>query len=384
MFAANGDAIAVNATGVEITPGCAPAFIEDATEVIQMNNKHPNSTEENSPSKLGRREFLIASAAAIAAPLLPAGSNSLLAESSDNGMIYRTLGRTSERVSVIGLGGWHIGQPSLAEQDSIQLIRQAIDRGITFMDNCWDYNEGASQVRMGKALKDGYRTKVFLMDKIDGRTKKAAAEQIDQCLQRLQTDVIDLLQHHEVIRLEDPDRIFAEGGAQEAVLAAQKAGKVRFIGFTGHKDPLVHLRMHEVAAKHRFRFDAEQMPLNVMDAHFRSFEREVLPVLNREGIAPLGMKAFGHPYILHSNTVKPIEALHYCLNLPIAVQITGIDSQQILDQALEAVRTFKPLTQAEVASLLKRTRSAALEGKYELYKTSTRFDGTQQHPAWIS
>ena len=232
----------------------------------------------------------------------------------------------------------------------MQLIRQAIDRGMTFMDNCWDYNDGASQVRMGKALKDGYRQKVFLMDKIDGRTKKAAAEQIDQCLQRLQTDVIDLLQHHEVIRLEDPDRIFAEGGAQEAVLAAQKAGKVRFIGFTGHKDLFVHLRMHEVAAKHGFRFDAEQMPLNVMDAHFRSFERDVLPVLNREGIAPLGMKAFGHPYILHSNTVTPMEALHYCLHLPIAVQITGIDSQQ-LDQALEAVRTFKLLTQAEVASL---------------------------------
>jgi AraC-like DNA-binding protein len=150
-----------------------------------------------------------------------------------------------------------------------------------------------------------------------------------------------------------------------------------------HKDPLLHLRMHGVAAKHGFRFDADQMPLNVMDAHFRSFEREVLPVLNREGIAPLGMKAFGHPYILHSNTVEPIEALHYCLNLPIAVQITGIDSQKILDQALEAVRTFKPFTQAQVASILKRTRSAALEGKYELYKTSTRFDGTQQHPEWL-
>ena len=261
-----------------------------------MNNHHPNATAENSPSKLGRREFLTASAGAIAVSLLAAGSNSLLAESRDDGMIYRALGRTGERVSVIGLGGWHIGQPSIAERESIQLIRQAIDRGITFMDNCWDYNEGASQIRMGKALKDGYRKKVFLMDKIDGRTQKAAAEQIDQCLQRLQTDVIDLLQHHEVIRLEDPDRIFAEGGAQEAVLAAQKAGKVRFIGFTGHKDPLVHLRMHEVTAKHGFRFDAEQMPLNVMDAHFRSFERDVLPVLNREGIAPLGMKAFGHPH----------------------------------------------------------------------------------------
>jgi predicted aldo/keto reductase-like oxidoreductase len=342
--------------------------------------KEQNNHQEKN---YARRQFIQQSALLSAGVLLAAGSNSLLAESRDDGMIYRPLGRTGERVSVIGLGGWHIGQPAISERESIQLIRQAIDRGITFMDNCWDYNEGASQVRMGKALKDGYRQKVFLMDKIDGRTKKAAAEQIDQCLQRLQTDVIDLLQHHEVIRLEDPDRIFAEGGAQEAVLAAQKAGKVRFIGFTGHKDPLVHLRMHEVAAKHRFRFDAEQMPLNVMDAHFRSFERDVLPVLNREGIAPLGMKAFGHPYILHSNTVKPIEALHYCLNLPIAVQITGIDSQQLLDQALEAVRTFKPLTQAEVASLLQRTRSAALEGKYELYKTSTRFDGTQRHPEWL-
>jgi predicted aldo/keto reductase-like oxidoreductase len=385
MFAANGDAVAVNATGVEITPGCAPAFIEDATNLstIRADSNEQStfdSTEENSPSELGRREFMTASAGAIAAPFLATGSNSLLAESPKDGMIYRTLGRTGERVSVIGLGGWHIGQPSISERESIQLIRQAIDRGITFMDNCWDYNEGASQVRMGKALKDGYRKKVFLMDKIDGRTKKAAAEQIDQ---RLQTDVIDLLQHHEVIRLEDPDRIFAEGGAQEAVLAAQKAGKVRFIGFTGHKDPLVHLRMHEVAAKHRFRFDAEQMPLNVMDAHFRSFESEVLPVLNREGIAPLRMKAFGGANILRSNTVKPIEALHYCLNLPIALQITGIDSQKILDQALEAARTFKPLTQAEVASLLKRTRSAALEGTYELYKTSTRFDGTQRHPEWL-
>ena len=221
------------------------------------------------------------------------------------------------------------------------------------------------------------------MDKIDGRTKVEAGEQIDTCLQRLQTDRIDLMQFHEVIRLEDPDRIFAEGGAFEAMVEAQKAGKVRYIGFTGHKDPFVHLRMLDLARKHQFHFDAVQLPLNVMDAHFRSFEREVLPVLNREGIAPLGMKAFGGLYILHSNTVKPIEALHYCLNLPIAVQITGIDSQQILDQALEAVRTFKPLTQAEVASLLKRTRSAALEGKYELYKTSTTFDGTQRHPEWL-
>src|SRR5579885_2793435 len=299
------------------------------------------------------------------------------------GMIYRALGRTGERVSLIGLGGWHIGQSSISEHESIQLIRQAIDHGVNFMDNCWDYNGGASEVRMGKALQDGYRQKVFLMTKIDGRTKVEAARQIDTCLARLRTDRVDLMQFHEVIRLEDPDRIFAEGGAIEAMMEARRAGKVRYIGFTGHKDPLVHLRMLDVARKHKFHFDAVQMPLNVMDAHFRSFANEVLPVLNREGIAALGMKAFGDRYILDSNTVKPVEALHFCFNLPIAVQITGIDSQQILEQALQAVRTFKPLTRAEVASLLERTRSAAMEGKYELYKTTTRFDGTQQHPNWI-
>lgn len=339
------------------------------------------------PTTLARRQFLAKGLTlAAAAPLLPhfAGISSAAQTSpSANGMIYRTLGRTGERVSAIGLGGWHIGQPSLSENDSIHLIRRAIDEGVNFMDNCWDYNEGASEIRMGKALKDGYRRKVFLMDKIDGRSRQEAARQIDTCLQRLQTDRIDLMQFHEVIRLEDPDRIFAEGGAFEAMMEAQKAGKIRFIGFTGHKDPFVHLRMLDFARKRKFHFDAVQLPLNVMDAHFRSFEREVLPVLNREGIAPLGMKTFGGQYIVASNTVKPIEALHYCLNLPVAVQITGIDSQKILDQALEAVHTFKPLTQAEVASLLKRTRSAALAGKYEQYKISTRFDGTQEHPEWL-
>src|SRR5947199_4174518 len=192
--------------------------------------KNPNSTDENSPSTLGRREFLTASAGAVAAALLAAGSNSLLAESGDDGMIYRTLGRTGERVSIIGLGGWHIGQPSISEHESIQLIRQAIDRGITFMVNCWDYNEGASELRMGKALKNGYRQTVFLMDKIDGRTKAEAARQIDTCLQRLQTDRVDLIQFDEVIRLEDPDRIFAEGGAVDAMAEAQQAGKVHYIG----------------------------------------------------------------------------------------------------------------------------------------------------------
>lgn len=301
-------------------------------------------------------------------------------ETTSGGMIYRTLGRTGERVSAIGLGGYHIGKASIPEADSIQLIRKAIDCGITFLDNCWDYNDGQSELRMGKALREGYRNKVLLMTKIDGRTRAAAAQQIDESLQRLQTDHVDLMQFHEVIRLEDPDRIFAEGGGMEAMLEAKKAGKVRFVGFTGHKDPYVHLRMLEVAQKHNFHFDAVQMPLNVMDAHFRSFAQQVVPVLNREGIAPLGMKCFGDHKILDSNTVKPIEALHYCLNLPIAVQITGVDNEQILDQALEAARTFKPMSQTEVASLLDRTSAAAQEGKFELYKTTSNFDGTAHKP----
>ena len=300
------------------------------------------------------------------------------------GMIYRALGNTGERVSAIGLGGYHIGRPALAEKEAIQLIRQGIDRGVTFLDNCWDYNDGASEVRMGKALAGGYRNKVFLMTKIDGRTKAAAAQQIDESLKRLQTDHVDLMQFHEVIRLEDPDRIFADGGGMEAMLEAKKAGKVRFIGFTGHKDPYVHLRMLDVARQHSFHFDAAQMPLNVMDAHFRSFTTEVLPVLNREGIAPLGMKAFGDhtilDWMLAGNALKPVEALRYCLNLPIAVQITGIDSQQVMDQAFDAARTFKPMSQAEVAAILDRTRLAAQEGKYELYKTTQHNDGTARKP----
>jgi aryl-alcohol dehydrogenase-like predicted oxidoreductase len=304
------------------------------------------------------------------------------AETVRGGMRYRALGHTGERVSAIGLGGHHIGRQK-DENESIQIIRSAIDRGINFLDNSWDYHDGGSEVRMGKALRDGYRKKVFLMTKIDGRTRKAAAEQIDQSLKRLQTDHLDLLQHHEVIRLEDPDRIFAPGGAQEAVLAAQKAGKVRFIGFTGHKDPLVHLRMLEVAARHHFRFDAAQMPLNVMDAHFRSFAHQVVPVLVTEGIAVLGMKSMADGLILKSKTVQPIECLHYALNLPTATVITGIDSMKILEQALEAVRTFKPMTSQQVAALLERTAQAAAEGRFELFKTSPRFDSTAKHPEWL-
>src|SRR5664280_2775043 len=268
------------------------------------------------------------------------------------GMLYRTLGSTGEKVSAIGIGGWHIGLDKVDEQLSIRIIRTAVDRGINFMDNCWDYNGGASEIRMGKALRDGYRDRVFLMTKIDGRTRKAAARQIDESLKRLRTDRIDLMQFHEIIRIEDPDRIFAAGGAMEAMLDAKQKGKIRYIGFTGHKDPMIHLRMLETAAAHQFRFDAVQMPLNVMDAHFRSFQHQVLPRLVKEQIGILGMKSMGDPFILQSKTVTPIECLHYALNLPTSVVITGIDNMTILRQALEAARTFKPLSDAAVKELL--------------------------------
>jgi predicted aldo/keto reductase-like oxidoreductase len=321
-------------------------------------------------------------AAAAQAAMHASGQKSRI-ETRTGDMVYRTLGRTKERISVIGLGGYHIGKPQLTESDSINIIRSAIDRGITYMDNCWDYNGGESEIRMGKALRDGYRQKVFLMTKIDGRTKQEAARQMEDSLKRLQTDHIDLLQHHEVIRPEDPDRIFAAGGAQEAMLDARKAGKVRYIGFTGHKDPLIHLRMLKVAAKNNFHFDAVQMPINVMDAHFRSFEDQVLPVLVKEEIGVEAMKTFGDDYILRSRTVQPIEALHYSMTLPTSVVITGIDNLQVLDQAIEAARTFKPMTKEEIAALLSRTREAAAKGQYELYKMSQHFDGTAKNPQWL-
>ena len=297
-------------------------------------------------------------------------------------MLYRPLGNTGEQVSVLGLGGYHIGQPP-DEQDAIRLIRAAIDHGMTFMDNCWDYHDGASEVRMGKALRDGYRAKAFVMTKIDGRTKQEAAKQIEDSLKRLQTDHIDLMQHHEIIRMEDADRIFAEGGAQEAIVQAKKAGKIRYIGFTGHKDPVVHLRMLEVAAKHHVRFDAVQMPLNVMDAHFRSFEHHVLPVLVKEHIGVLGMKSMAGTHILKTGTVTAVECLHYAMTLPTSVVITGIESMKILDQALEAVRTFKPLTSSQVTALLNRTAVAAADGRYEPFKTTETFDGTARNPHWL-
>jgi predicted aldo/keto reductase-like oxidoreductase len=295
---------------------------------------------------------------------------------------YRQLGRTGEKVSIVGLGGYHIGTQH-DEQESIRIIRSALDGGINFLDNCWDYNAGGSEMRMGKALRDGYRKKAFLMTKIDGRDRKTAEAQINESLSRLQTDHVDLMQMHEIIRMEDSDRIFAPGGAMEAVVEAKKAGKIRYIGFTGHKSPDIHLKMLQSASHHGFKFDTVQMPLNVMDAHFNSFEKKILPLLVDGGVGVLGMKSMGDKIILESKAVTPIECLHYAMNLPTSVVITGCDSMKILEQALEAARTFRPMDQKQVAELLSRTAPLAGQGKFELYKTSSRFDGTANNPQWM-
>ena len=297
-------------------------------------------------------------------------------------MPTRELGRTGERVSVVGLGGFHLGSiPD--EQESIRLIRTAIDNGINFMDNSWDYHGGVSEIRMGKALKDGYRERVFLMTKIDGRTREAAAQQMHESLRRLQVDVIDLLQFHEIIRMDDPGRIFAQGGAMEAVMEARDAGKVRYIGFTGHKDPDIHLEMLGVAFTHGFTFDTVQMPLNVMDAHYRSFQQKVLPVLLEHDIGVLGMKPLAAGKLLKTGTITAVEALHYAMNLPASVVITGCESLEVLQQAIHAARSFSPLSEAEVSLLLARTAEAAEGGEYERFKTSHDHDATHFHPEWL-
>jgi len=298
-------------------------------------------------------------------------------------MLYRRLGSTDEKVSAIGVGGWHLGLKHVDEQLAIRIVRSAIDEGINFLDNCWDYNDGQSEVRMGKALRDGYRDRAFVMTKIDGRSRKEAKRQLEESLKRLQVDCIDLVQHHEILRFEDPHRVFDSEGANAALVEARAAGKLRYIGFTGHKDPRVHLHMLEVADDHGFRFDAVQLPLNVMDAHYRSFAKQVVPELTKRNMAVLGMKSLANGILLRSNTVSPIECLHYALNLPTSVVITGIDSMSVLHQALEAVRTFHPLTEQELKDLLARTSAAASTGSFEPFKTSSIFDGTAQNPAWL-
>ena len=328
-------------------------------------------------------------AAAAAAPMTAAEAAAALPKLTEPGelrgeMLYRKLGSTGETVSAFGLGGSHIGTDPVTEADSIRIIQEAIDRGLTFMDNSWDYHEGQSELRMGKALAaNGYRNKAFLMTKLDGRTKEAAASQLEQSLKRLQTDRIDLVQFHEIIRFDDPDRVFAEDGALAAVMEAKKAGKVRYIGFTGHKDPRIHLYMLDVAARYGVPFDTVQMPINVMDAHFRSFGQLVAPRAVQEGIGILGMKSLGAGVILKSKTVTATECLTFSLSLPTSVLITGIDDRRSLDQAFAVAKSFKPLGEAQMVELLTRTQSAASKGEYELFKTSSVFDTTIKHPDFL-
>lgn len=298
-------------------------------------------------------------------------------------MPTRRLGRTGVEVSLVGLGGWHLGFKYIDDELSIRIIRTAIDNGINFMDNCWDYNEGASEIRMGKALRDGYRDRAFLMTKIDGRTKEEATKQLDESLKRLQVDHIELVQHHEILRFEDPHRIFDEKGANAALLEARDAGKISYIGFTGHKDPRIHLYMLEVASEYGFTFDTVQMPLNVMDAHYRSFEKMVLPELVKQDIGVLGMKPLANGLILESNTVSATECLQYAMNLPTSTVITGCESMENLEQALNAARTFQPMSEQQVRDLLSKTKQAASRGEYELFKTTSIYDGTATHPEWL-
>jgi predicted aldo/keto reductase-like oxidoreductase len=315
---------------------------------------------------MDRREFIkAATAAAFYASL---GQKLTFADTS-SGMPYRVLGQTGEKVSLLGIGGAHIGEARVSEAVGIQIVRTALDAGVNFLDNAWDYNEGRSELRMGKALMDGYRAKAFLMTKTDGRDAKTATAQLDESLRRLQTDHVDLIQLHDIHATAEAEQVFSPGGAIEGLVAARKAGKTRFIGFTGHKDPAFHLHLLQVADQHGFRFDTVQMPLNVLDAHYKSFGKMVLPVLIKKDIGVLSMKPMSARDVFKANTgVTAVECLHFAMNLPVSVCITGCDSMEILNQGLNAGRTFRPLSEAEVASLLSKTESAAADGQYETYK----------------
>ena len=345
-----------------------------------MRESGRRSTGQAPGSGVSRRMFLELSVAG--AVVAGAARLGVAQETRANGIPYRTLGRTGEKVSLVGVGGAHLGWMH-DEQEAIRIVRTALDSGINFMDNSWDYSDGKSEERMGKALRDGYREKAFLMTKIDGRTRQSAAHQLDESLRRLQTDHLDLLQFHEIIRMTDADRIFAPGGALEAALAAKQAGKFRFLGFTGHKSPDIHLHMIETAAAHQFTFDTVQMPINVMDAHYHSFADQVLPAALGRHMGVLAMKPMGDHHILDSQAVTPFECLHYAMNLPVSVVITGCDSLAILRQAIDAAKDFRPLSDAQLAALRGKTARAAEAGRYELYKTSDHFDSTVHHPEWL-
>jgi aryl-alcohol dehydrogenase-like predicted oxidoreductase len=328
-----------------------------------------------------RREFLRLALAATIVPAAGCGGEDGMA--ADTAIPRRRLGSTGEAVTLVGLGGWHMARPGLSEQESVRIVRTAIDGGITFLDNCWDYHDGESERRMGLALQDGYRDRAFLMTKIDGRSREAAARQIDDSLRRLRTDRIDLMQLHEVIHAEDPERSFRPGGAIEALAAAKAAGKVRLVGFTGHKSPAMHLAMLDAADARGFPFDTVQMPLNVLDAHFDSFERQVLPRLVEKGIAPIAMKPMAEGRIVYEGIASAEECLRYAMSLPVSVVVTGCDSVERVEQALRVAAGFRPLAEEEVSRLLARTEERARGGASERYKTTTEYDGTTQNPHWL-
>ncbi len=328
-----------------------------------------------------RRDFLRLALAATVAPAVGCGGGTGM--SAGGGIARRRLGRTGEVVSLAGLGGYHMAQAGVSEADSVRIVRAAIDRGLTFLDNCWDYNGGESERRMGLALRDGWRARAFLMTKIDGRTKEAAARQIDESLQRLGTDRIDLMQLHEVIHGDDPDRAFRAGGAMEALADAKRAGKVRFVGFTGHKAPAIHLAMLDAADAHGFRFDTVQMPLNVLDAHFDSFERQVLPRLVEQEIGVIGMKPMADGRIVYEGIASAEECLRYAMSLPVSVVVTGCESEDRVRQALRIAGGFQPMPEGDVTALLARTAERARAGTSEHYKTTTEYDGTTQNPEWM-
>jgi predicted aldo/keto reductase-like oxidoreductase len=300
-----------------------------------------------------------------------------------NGIGRRKLGRADAEVSIIGIGGYHLGLGNVAEDDAIKIIRTALDSGINFLDNCWDYNAGVSEERMGKALQDGYRQKAFLMTKLDGRTGAAAKQQLEASMQRLKTDHIDLVQIHEVIRMTDPEVAFQPGNVVDVLKQARKEGKIRFIGFTGHKSPEMHLNMIEVADKHGFVFDTVQMPVNALDEHYDSFGQKVIPVARKHGMAILGMKPLSNAAILKTGTVTAPEALHYAMSVPVTMTITGCQSMENLEQALSVARNFKPMDTQQKIAILQKTASYAVAGKFEDYKSSHIYDGTFHNPQWL-
>jgi predicted aldo/keto reductase-like oxidoreductase len=324
------------------------------------------------PNDPNRREFLQSSTAGLAAVALAGAADPSQKNAGD--IPIRPLGATGQNVSIIGLGGHASTNPKkLSEQESLALIQRAVDEGITFMDNAWDYHDGLAEERMGKALAEsGRRDKVFLMTKVCGRTAKDAASNLEDSLRRLKTDHLDLWQFHEMVYDNDPDWIFASDGAIQTALKALKDGKVRFVGFTGHKDPIIHLKM----LSKPFDFASVQMPLNVLDVHYRSFQGQVLPVLLKRNIGVIAMKSLGGNGSIVTKAGIPVEtALRYVLSLPISTLVSGIDSEKVLDQNLKIVRDFKPLSEDEKKSIEASTVQLAGDGRFELFKSSKMFDG---------